>query len=313
MTIITVKYNGGGMGNVLFQIAAAIAYSNKLNRPFLLSKYHTFPNLENHTASSIGFDENEFAESLQEFSESDIANEKPFPENQNIILTGFYQHYTLFDAYKLQILNVLGISKIRDSILPIIHSPGFQSRGLFVPYSTTPTISLHIRRGDYEELSCYFLLLNEYYYKKSLIHIANKVRQNGELLKIRVLCFYEKKSTESANRVIDALRHDSDISALPIEFHHFNSVLEETNQTVTDVEEMVIMSQCAHHIIANSTYSWWSAYINTDPNKTVCYPNEYFNHQLYYLENDGMKVKEWTEIEAWNPSEHKCECSEYWA
>lgn len=47
MNTITVRY-WGGMGNVLFQISAAIAYSNKLNRPFILSKY---------TATTIGIDE----------------------------------------------------------------------------------------------------------------------------------------------------------------------------------------------------------------------------------------------------------------
>jgi hypothetical protein len=48
--------------------------------------------------------------------------------------------------------------------------------------------------------------------------------------------------------------------------------------------------------------------MNPDPHKIVCYPNEYFNHQLYYLANDGLKVKEWTAIEAWNPCEWRCDC-----
>jgi len=310
MNIITVRY-WGGMGNVLFEIAAAVAHSNKLNRPFLLAKYPAFPNLENYTPTSIGLDEQEFKDSLKELSEDEIASGHLFPENKNILLTGFYQHYTLFDAYKSQILNILGIKSIRESVLPKIHSPMFQSRGLFQADQNTPTISLHIRRGDYEDLKCYFILLNKYYYKNALLHIANKLRDTFSVQKIKVLCFYENKSTESANQVIDKLWLDNDISSLPFEFHHFNSILAETGETVTDIEELAIMSQCSHHIIANSTYSWWSAYINPDPDKIVCYPNEYFNHQLHYLVNDGLKVREWTEIEAWNPTEHRCECSEY--
>jgi hypothetical protein len=304
MNIITVRY-WGGMGNVLFEIAAAVAYSNKLNRPFLLAKYPAFPNLDNYTPTSIGLDEQEFKDSLKEFSEDEIAAGYPFLENQNILLTGFYQHYTLFDAYKSQILNILGIQPIRDSVLPKIHSPMFQSRGLFSADQNTPTISLHIRRGDYEDLKCYFVLLNEYYYKRALLHIANKLRDTFSIQKIKVLCFYERKSTESANQVIDKLLFDD----LPFEFHHFNSILTESGVLeVSDIEEMAIMSHCSHHIIANSTYSWWSAYINPNPNKIVCYPNEYFNHQLCYLVNDGLKVREWTEIEAWNPAEYRCDC-----
>jgi hypothetical protein len=303
MNIITVRY-WGGMGNVLFEIASAIAHSNRLNRPFLLAKYPAFPKLDNHTPSSIGLDETEFANTLKEFSEEEIARGEPFPENQPVKLIGFYQVYTLFDEYKDQIFHIIGIPDIRKNVLPIIHSTAFQSRGLF---GSVPTISLHIRRGDYEGLSCEFLLLNQYYYKLALLNIIQRLLPQN-IAKFNILCFYEKKSFESANKVIDALLSDNDLSTYPIEFYHFNSTLDEMGKTATDIEEMAIMSQCNHHIIANSTYSWWSAYINPDPNKIVCYPNEYFNHQLSYLSNDGLKVEGWTSIEAWNPNEYRCNC-----
>jgi len=303
MNLITVRYCGG-IGNVLFQIAAVIAYSNKRNRPFILSKYPAFLNLDNHTPASIGLDETEFANSLKEFSEEEIARGESFPENQPIKLIGFYQTYTLFDEYKYQIFDILGIPDIRNSVVSIIHSPAFQSRGLF---ATDITISLHIRRGDYEGLTCYFLLLNEYYYKLALMNMIQQLQQKN-VKKFKILCFYEKKSFESANKVIDSLLADNDLSKYPIEFHHFNSILDEMERTSTDIEEMAIMSQCNHHIIANSTYSWWSAYMNLDPNKIVCYPDEYFNHQLWYLSNNGLKVEDWTSIPAWNPREYKCKC-----
>jgi len=305
MNTITVKY-WGGMGNVLFQIAATVAYSNTFNRPFLLSKYAAFPNLVNYTATSIGLDETEYADSLTEFKEDDFKNGAPFPENRNVLLFGFFQDYNLFDKYKDQIFNILDIRTIRDSVLSIIGRPAFMSRGLFKSTSastdTEITISLHIRRGDYEELACYFLLINEYYYKLALLNIANRLPNR----KLKVLCFYEKKSHASANKVISALSSDQELQQYPIEYHHFNQIVSE--EEFTDIEELAIMSQCAHHIIANSTFSWWSAYINPNPDKIVCYPNEYFNHQLNYLVNDGLKVREWTPIEAWNPWEWRCDC-----
>ena len=306
MSTITVRY-WGGMGNVLFQIAAAIAYSNKLNRPFVLSKYQAFPNLENCSASS---EEEEYLESLIEFKEEEIVNGVSFPVNQNIKLIGFFQDYRLFNDYKEQLFTITGIPVIRQSVLPIIELPAFVSRGLFLSDSETEiTVSLHIRRGDYEQLSCYFLLLNQYYYKNALLHIANRLLCDSNNKKIKILCFYEKKTTASCRKVIDALISDQELAKYPFEYYYFNELIEEDqNRSVTDIEELAIMSQCKHHIIANSTYSWWSAYINPDPNKIVCYPNEYFNHQLYYLANDGLKVEEWTSIKAWNPLELRCEC-----
>ena len=322
MNIITVRY-WGRTGNVLFQIGAAVAYANKYNRPFLLNKYDSLPNLDNHTPTSIGLDESEFERSLKEHSEDDIKNGTLFPENTNVKLTGFFQDYYLFDRYKEQILDIVGMDAIRKSAMRITQIPAFKSRGLFTDFdpSSTPlkilnlhrckspeiTISLHIRRGDYEQLRCYFLLLNEYYYKRALLHIITRTNNHSQI-KFNVLCFYEKNSAISAKKVIDALKMDTDLSTFQIEYHFFNEILEETSAKVNDIEEMTIISQCKHHIISNSTYSWWASYMYYDPSMIVCYPDEYFNHNLFYLSNAGLKVEGWTSISAWNPTECRCEC-----
>ena len=334
MNIITSKYSGGN-GNVLFQISATISYSNKLNRPFVLSSNKSFPNIEKYSASSIGLNETEFTNSLKELHENEIFNEDVFPENENLILVGFFQNYKLFDEYKYQIFDIIGIQSIRNSVIPIIKSDAFESRKLFIKNSEIPepiinvetkelyitkiepdrsfvkkskneiTISLHIRRGDYENLECYHLLLDGHYYKRALLHLLSKF--NG-LFEFKILCFYEKKSKTSANQIINSLISDKYFVQYNLEYFHFNDILDELKLEISDTEEMAIMSQCNHHIIANSTFSWWSAYINPDKNKIVCYPNEFFNHQLYYLNNGGLDVDEWHSIQAWNPLKYKCNC-----
>ncbi len=107
------------------------------------------------------------------------------------------------------------------------------------------TVSVHIRRGDYKSID-YTVPLD--YYQKAINHISKKANKPFFL-------FFS-----------DDIEWVRENMKLP-DKHYFVS-----GKNLKDYEEMMLMSRCAHNIIANSTFSWWGAWLNKNPDKIVVAP-----------------------------------------
>lgn len=59
--------------------------------------------------------------------------------------------------------------------------------------------------------------------------------------------------------------------------------------------DLILMSRCAHNIIANSTFSWWSAWLNENENKTVIAPKQWFG-PAKNVDTSDLLPKEWIQI-----------------
>lgn len=93
---------------------------------------------------------------------------------------------------------------------------------------------------------------------------------------LRVLYFCE---TEDVEQVI------SRVKQLSIFFPPPHVEFVRVDDTIPDWKQMLIMSLCDDNIIANSTFSWWAAFLNLHPMKRVYYPAVWFGP-------DGPKVNE---------------------
>lgn len=111
-------------------------------------------------------------------------------------------------------------------------------------------MSIHVRRTDYLSLSHIHLNLSSEYYSNAISHF----------------------STENSIFII----FSDDVTFIQNEPLFQNLPHKVIVDNPDDEYCFWLMSACTHNIIANSSYSWWASYINSNPDKLVIAPNQWF-------------------------------------
>ncbi len=123
------------------------------------------------------------------------------------------------------------------------------------------SVSLHIRRGDYLASSeVYGGNCTEEYYTRAIALIREKYPE---------AVFFVFSNDDAWTRDWIAGIFPNDESFVIVE-----GTAEEEGYL-----DMYLMSRCRHHILANSSFSWWGAYLNPSKDKTVIAPARWFNNQ----------------------------------
>jgi hypothetical protein len=182
-------------------------------------------------------------------------------------LLGYFQSYKYFEEKKMELFELIKLDKIKKIIKNVAKLDYYN------------IISMHFRIGDYKILQDNFLIMPATYYENALRFILENSHN-----KYKVLYFCEENDIVLVEKIIEILKS----IFLEVEFECINFKLD-------DWKQMVIMSCCKHNIIANSTFSWWGAYFNTDPDKIVCYPDKWFGPKLHHNTNDLFPI-EWMRI-----------------
>lgn len=110
------------------------------------------------------------------------------------------------------------------------------------------SVSIHIRRTDYLDKQNTYIILKEEYYKRAIVIITEKVKNP------RYFFFSD------------------DIEWVKKNFPHKEDSIFLSNE---DYEDLTLMSLCKHNIIANSTFSWWGAWLNKNPDKIIVAPTKW--------------------------------------
>ena len=122
--------------------------------------------------------------------------------------------------------------------------------------STSQSISLHVRRGDYVSNPKTRQVIgpcSEIYYQNAIKYVTERVERP------RFYVFSDDPAWVKQNIQVP----------LPC-------IYVEHNVKSESYRDMQLMSLCHHHIIANSSFSWWGAWLNSRPGKIVVAPREWF-------------------------------------
>lgn len=135
----------------------------------------------------------------------------------------------------------------------------------------TNSVAVHVRRGDYLKLqNIYGNICTEIYYSKA-ISMMNK------LVEKPVYYFFS-----------------NDMEWTKVTFgERDNYVFVEGNSESKGYIDMRLMSECKHQIIANSSFSWWAAFLNSNPDKKVICPNRWINTK----DTPDVYCEDWIKVE----------------
>lgn len=133
------------------------------------------------------------------------------------------------------------------------------NRALLIKIKSINSIAVHVRRGDYvsEEITA------QYHGSCSL---------NYYLQAIKLL------TSENKDFTLVFFSDDSDWVKEQFKDLGYSNIIVDHNKGVDSWKDMLLMSCCHHNIIANSSFSWWSAWLNVNPDKIVIAPNKWFTN-----------------------------------
>jgi hypothetical protein len=270
-----------GLGNQMFQYAAA-RYLAEKHSTVLKLDLSSFELNKRRKYSLHCFN---IQENIATQNEVDDLLKKSQKKGKNLIKkilgrsatqtnTGLLQErYFHFDPYILEAPNNVYLngywqsekyfSEIRDILLSEFtfkYPQTSQNRELSEKIRLNESISLHVRRGDFirnKETYQFHSICSLDYYQHCIDYISREVN------KPYFLIFSDDQEWVRANIQLN-----------------FPFTIVENNNGFRSYEDLRLMSECQHNIIANSSFSWWGAWLNSNPGKIICTPEQWFKEKI---------------------------------
>jgi len=282
MIIVKLK---GGLGNQLFQYAFGRLLSIKRNtsvkfdilsidkrdihRDFKLDRFNTkieLASLEEIKKSEYSFG---FISKIWMWTKRKILRIYNIGYSEKIVNSrekyydGYWQSYKYLEPIRKELLREISL---KESI-------NKKYSEFISKINGSNSVSIHIRRGDY---------VNDPKTKKT--HITFGLEYYEEAIKI-----IKDKIKDPVFFVFS-----DDISWVKENLKINYPIIFVSDPEIKDYEELIIMSVCKHNIIANSSFSFWGAWLNQNQGKTVIAPKKWSN--LYQKEYKNICPENWVRI-----------------
>lgn len=286
---------GGGLGNQLFQFTLYMMALNKgfnvkadlsmfdkylLHNGFELGKifginlkevdseelcqYKPKGSIAARLIRKVGFESYGSCKDVFRENKSHFVPDLLTSKNQNLYLQGYWQSEQYFFSIKDLIKELLVFPELNN-----------QNKLIFENMENSFSVSIHIRRGDYlksNNRKIYNDLSSTDYYKKSIDYFNDRFE--------RVLYFVFSDDITWCKQNL----------TLPSD-----TVYVDHNKGAEGYRDMQLMSLCKHNIIANSSFSWWGAYLNNYHDKIIIAPQRWFLANCAY-DDSRIIPSEWLKI-----------------
>jgi len=254
--LVTCKL-AGGLGNWMFQIAACYHVNKIMGKKVVIdtsdiATIHTeLSEYKNNIFRKVKF--------IDSFQKDYEINAEHLPMEYleipskpgNLKMHGYFQNENYVNHIREKILDLFEIDDVTLSYLKEKYS--------FL--ESDNTCSIHVRRGNYiERQNVHFVQPIDYY-----------------------LDCLDEFELDYTNFII----FSDDLDWCKQHFGFLpNKVFVDGNN---DFEDLYLMSLCKNNIIANSSFSWWGAWLNKNINKKVYYPKTWFNPNFMRPQNTGSR------------------------
>ncbi len=261
----------GRLGNQLFQFAGTIGTARKLGYEVAFPVENTTNAVTEHFSNGevldIHFDipkvfnlDNNILKPKHAITTHNKASERFFHFDESLFniaddcdLSGYLQTEKYFEHVSDEIK---GLLTFREEIQSAANA--------IFPRSEYQTVSIHLRRGDYANLQQFHPVCDVEYYSAALENFCDN--------------YY--------NFVV----FSDDIEYCKNMFEEQENLLFLDNKD--PFVDLCLMSMCDHNIIANSSFSWWGAWLNKNENKKVVAPKKWFG-PAYQHNTSDLYCKNW--------------------